>query len=706
MGKRKASSNKLVGDKRKHLKEQQDNQLSTGIFGQDVVTSEDDLVNDWDNVEQDYELRPRNTKDNGTEIVEGLPIKRGDGKLERVVRKMNKIDTSEAEISVDKEEKSEALVEPEDADNHNRLNGMSPRQVLIETKTEIADLATKLIENPEENIPCLIRLRKMTESRNFVTCQLSIMALIPVFKSLAPSYRIRPLSDTEKRQKVSKDIAQLRNFEQSLVANYVAYVNRLAQLAVVSFLNSQNDRKVALDEIKLGLLATKAACELCLSSLRNFNYRSEVITIICRRLNRTPSNDDDFNVFLKCLRTLESLLIDDQHNGDVTFDVCKLLCKSIRDKKFRVDESVINIFLSLSLLNDYDPNNNKNDEQKPKLKKKDRLHLSKKERKARKERKEIEEEMRKAEDAISAEEREKYQADVLKMLLSLYLEILKASSPGTLSKNSYAGELMAPVLEGLARFGNMANIDLLGDFLEVLREIMTDIILEHTLHETNDEDSGGMFNGKEVRSILLCVSTAFALVMNHSSVGKLPITIDLSKFISYLYVVLADLSLDTDLEFSSKTLRLVDPLSTSISADKPHVNVSTKAELLLRCLDFIFFRSRNGTVPRASSFIKRLYILSLQTPEKTSLAILKFVGKLTSRYGESLKGLWNTEERISGEGSYFLGIEKSDREVELERCNSGAATLWENVLLDKHYSQMVKDGSRTLFKNSRPHTRQ
>ena len=77
-----------------------------------------------------------------------------------------------------------------------------------------------------------------------------------------------------------------------------------------------------------------------------------------------------------------------------------------------------------------------------------------------------------------------------------------------------------------------------------------------------------------------------------------------------------------------------------------------------------------------------------------------------NRYGENIKGLWNTEERISGEGNYILGIERQnkDKDVELERSNSGAATLWENVLLDKHYSIMIKDGSRSLMKNSKANT--
>lgn len=716
-------------NKRKKAKQQQDALLSTGLFKSaqnNESGSESESNNmDWDNEEQDYELRPRNTNLE-KRMVEGLPIKRADGTIERTTRE-------EKEEEPEPEPESESDIESNEENDDNKDgeqdedSKLSPRERLTKIKEEIANLASKLIEDPEENILCLTRLRKMSESNNIVTCQLSIMALIPVFKSLAPGYQIRPLSDAEKREKVSKEISRLRTFEQSLVSNYKLYLNHLSKLSKISYSNSQNNKKISNDQIKKGQLASKAACELCLSSLRYFNFKSELFNIVIRRLNRKPNDPIDLEVFTKCLRVLETLLKEDEEHGEITFDIIRLLCKSIRDKKFRVDESVINIFLSLSLLEDYDPNNNKDDDnKKPKLKKKDRVHISKKERKARKERKEIDEELRKAEQAITVEERERFQAQVLKMLLALYLEILKNGSYTINSDKNEATLLMASVLEGLARFGQMANFDLLGDFLEVLREIMTDIIDEHSLANDNgipsvtanknnnnnnnddddddddDDDFGGLYNGQQLRTLLLCIVTSFALVLNHSTTGKLPMSIDLSKFITSLYVILADLSLDTDLEFSHKSLRLADPLSNSDIIEKPSVNVSTKAELLLRCLDCIFFRSRNGTLPRATAFTKRLYISILNTPEKTSLALLKFVGKLMSRYGEGFKGLWNTEERINGEGYYTLGIERSNVEVDIERCNSGAATLWENVLLDNHYSPMIRDGSRSLIKNSKP----
>ena len=699
MAKRKQKQQDI--EKRKKLKQEQDAQLSTGLFnkvGNESESEKEENQIDWENEEMDYELIPR--VNNSKKTVEALPIKKLDGTIERVVREVESDEEEEEEDEEEEDEEEDEQGDDDDDDDEDEDDGLTPEEKLLQTKAEISELANKLIEDPEENISCITRLRKMSESKNFITSQLAILALVNVFKSLAPSYKIRSLTEVEKKEKVSKDIARLRNFEQTLLINYKSYIDLLNKSSKISYSNSMNNNKITNDQLKRGNIALKAATELCMSSLKHFNYREELFTIIIKRLNKKPKHEKDLQIFTKSLRVLETLLKDDEEHGDITFDVIKIMTKSIKDKKFRVDESVINVFLSISLLEDYDPNNNKDDDDKLKLKKKDRIHLSKKERKARKERKLIEEEMRKAEQAITLQEREKYQEQVLKMILTLYLEILKAGTTAQIDgKKNEATLLMGSVLEGLSKFGQMSHLRLLGDFLEVLREIMGDIINEHSFNQDSDNE-GGLFTGKELRTILLCIATSFSLVLNHNSMGKLPMAVDLNKFVSTLYLILADLSLDPDLEFSYKTLRLADPMSNQI--EKPAVNVSTKAELLLRCLDFIFFRSKNGTIPRATAFIKRLYMLTLQTPEKTSLASLKFIGKLMNRYDEGIKGLWNTEERISGEGNYILGIERLNKDVDIERSNSDAATLWENVLLDKHYANLVKDGSRSLMKNSKP----
>lgn len=696
MGKRRVS--KTLDAKKKKLKDDLESDILTGIFTADKIGGDNIEPHDWENEEQEYEMRPQRTQ---KEVYEGLPIKGSDGRIKRVVmhKEERQEDEETEEETIPKEVGADEYGTREEKEKNDSEANLLPLERLRKIQEDVSELALKIMEDPEENIQCLTRLRKISESKNTVTCKLGIAALIPVFKSLAPSYRIRSLTEAEKKEKVSKEVARLRQFEQNFIHNYSLYVDLLAKLAKVSRLNSLNNKMTKEEDIQVGNLAAKAACELCISSLRFFNFRSQIFAIVIRRLNKVPSNTDDLEIFKMCLKTLETLLADDTA-GDISFDVTRILTKTIRDKEYRVDESVVNVFLSLSVLDDFAPSGEEEGEDY-KFKKKDRVHLSKKEKKIRKERKGIEKELKRAEQSITSKERERYQGEILKLLLFFYFELLRAGSLPESQASNNASHLTSSVLEGLSRYGRMANLELLGDFIQVLREIMVDVFQNNSLDSSASSGNEGIFSSLEVRKILLCIRTAFSLITSHRTVGRLPLTIDLSDFVAILYGVIVDVSIDCDIEFSHKTLRLADPSPrTFTSGFKPSVNFSTNAELLLRCLDFIFFHSNNGSALRAASFIKRLFIGLLETPEKTTLATLKFVTKLTSRYEESIKGLWNTEERIAGEGSYILGIEKPDREVQLERCNSGAATLWENVLLEKHYSPYVKEAASTIMKNS------
>lgn len=626
--------NRKAENRIKKQRSEEDAKLSQGLF------SNASKENDWDNEEQEYELQPRSLKAEST-VEEGLPIKRADGKIERVMRTKEIVEEPE-ELEEPEIEEPEEPEEPESEEEPLQINQL---------KEEVSEIAGKLIEDPEEHIGLLSRLRKMAESKNPITSRLSLLALVPIFKSIAPSYRIRPLSDTERREKVSKEVQRLRIFEEGLVSNYKSYIALLAELS-----------KNGVDKL-LERHCINAACELAVS-LRFFNFRTEVIAIIVRRAVRMNSGSEDAETFRKCISTLETLLSEDASSGDVSFDVVRTLSKSLRARKYRVDESVVNVLLSLSLLADYDPEGVQ--EEKEKLKKKDRVHLSKKERKNRKERKLIEEEMRKAEQAVSADERERYQAQVLRMLLSLYLDMLK----------SRPEQLMAPVLEGLARYGHMANLDLLGDFVEVLSEISTEILSEQ----------GQFMSSNHVRQVLLCVVTSFALYSTHSN--KV-VHLDLSRFVNTLYKMIPLVAFDADIEFSHRSLRLADPLTDK----KPSVNVSTKIELLLRALDSVFFLSKSGSSSRATAFAKRIYMSMLHVPEKSSIAMIKFAEKLMGRYSE-VAGLYATEDRVAN-GVFRIEVDDP------VGANADAATLWENTLLDRHYCPAVSQGVRAMLNKSK-----
>ncbi|SCU96941.1 LANO_0E14774g1_1 [Lachancea nothofagi CBS 11611] len=648
MGSKKRSQ-KAAEDRASKRRKEQDALLENGLFTREDVEDIDDSIpnkKSWDDEEQDYEMKPRNLGQS-QDHVEGLPIK-VKGKVERrMMLPEVKDDITKEEAKPDPEQ-SPAEIEEEEQPSVDTVESV------LKLKEELAELVENLMEDAEENIGSLTRLRKMAQSKNSNTCKFSMLALIPVFKSIIPSYKIRPLSDLEKRERVTKEVAKQRNFEEMLVHNYKEYVDLLGVLAKTP--NGADPIQVS-----LGNLATSAAVEL-LPTASQFNFSSEVFTILIRRICKPNPLADP--IYTNMVKAIETLLSDDDE-GRISFDIVRILSKTIKTRSYMVEESALNILLSLEVLQDYDPNTKVDGPSKMKVKKKDRVHISKKQRKVRKEMKKVEEEMRRAEETVFAEERERNQAELLKLTLSLYLNILK-------NNNS---QLIGAVLEGLSKYGHMSNFDLLGDFLEVMRELIA----------TSELDN---LSSTETRKVLLCIVTAFSLVCRHS---EMKVNMDLSSFVDALYAIIPNLSLDADIEYSHKTLRLADPLNSEYC--KPSVNVSTKAELLLRALDYVFFRSKSGTKTRAAAFTKRLYIAMSSTPEKTGVALLKFLDKLMSKYPE-VGGLYSTEDRI-GNGAFQLEAETP------ARSNAEAATIWENSLLLKHYSPLVVKGTKSMLEKSR-----
>ena len=57
--------------------------------------------------------------------------------------------------------------------------------------------------------------------------KLALLSQLAVFKDIIPGYRIRPLTDKEKAEKVSQLVQRTRDFEQGLVNVYQAYLRIL-----------------------------------------------------------------------------------------------------------------------------------------------------------------------------------------------------------------------------------------------------------------------------------------------------------------------------------------------------------------------------------------------------------------------------------------------------------------------------------------------
>ena len=83
----------------------------------------------------------------------------------------------------------------------------------------------------ENNIGKLRELRELCNCKDAEVAssvsKLAMVSLTMVFKDIIPGYRIRPLSEKEKSTTVSKEVKQVRNFEQGLLANYQAFLQHL-----------------------------------------------------------------------------------------------------------------------------------------------------------------------------------------------------------------------------------------------------------------------------------------------------------------------------------------------------------------------------------------------------------------------------------------------------------------------------------------------
>jgi nucleolar complex protein 3 len=150
--------------------------------------------------------------------------------------------------------------------------------------------------------------------------------------------------------------------------------------------------------------------------------------------------------FTKARTTIEEIFRTDEE-GTVSFEAVQMLSKMFKAKHYRIDESVLNTFLSLRLLSELDARASTDSVDNPnrKRKKKEREFRTKKARKLEKEKKEVEREMKEADATVSYEEREKRQSETLKLVFVTYFKILKDRPPG----------LMAATLEGLAKYASI-----------------------------------------------------------------------------------------------------------------------------------------------------------------------------------------------------------------------------------------------------------
>ncbi|KAG6212843.1 hypothetical protein E4U35_000065 [Claviceps purpurea] len=643
------------------------------------------------NLEQDYENRPRKGKKAAKESSR-LPLKTADGRLEL----LKGLDPEEdaASIASDTEwleGRDDAAGSDLDYDQENEDEGEREPQIpesqkILEAQEELAKAAMLLNENPEENISGLKTMAKIGESKITTIRMLALMTQMAVYKDIIPGYRIRPQSEEDAaREKLSKEVRGLRQFEQALVAGYQAYIKELAQCA-------RSQTSPVRGGQSLSNVAVTCACTL-LTSVPHFNFRTELLRIVVGKLSRKVLNQDG----AKAIEALETLFRDDEE-GRPSLEAVSLVTKMMRAKEFAVSENVLNLFLSLRLLSEFSGKASQHHVEQTApttVKKHKRVFRTKKERKSVKEQKGLQKDMDLADALVSHEERERMQSETLKLVFATYFRILKQRSP----------HLMGAVLEGLAKYAHLINQDFFGDLLEALKDLIrhSDDDAENGSAEDDDENTAQPANQNDddddddeasirnlTREALLCTVTAYALLAGQDAhKSRNDLHLDLSYFTTHLFRSLLPLSVQPDLE----NTRLKSHASSSTSTTSK-INVQTTTVLLLRSLTGILlphYNIRQVAPLRLAAFTKQLMTASLQLPEKSAQAVLALLNDIAHAHGKKINSLWNTEER-KGNGR-FNALSES-----VEGSNPFATTVWEGELLRKHYSPKVREGAKMLEK--------
>ncbi|RKF79312.1 Nucleolar complex-associated protein 3 [Golovinomyces cichoracearum] len=663
----------VVTKKRKLLDRfKEDNNLFSPIAG--IITEGNTVIqaSHW-NLEQDYETKPRKSRKAEKENKR-LPIKTAEGLVQQIpgLDELSEEDESEQELlNVDRSKtEDETLV----------TKAQVPlKEEILGAQEELAKTALFLRDNdPEEHLGAFKTLAQIGQSPHPQIKKLALLTQLAVYKDIIPGYRIRPISEEDRTTKVSKEVKKLRAYEQALVAGYQKYVTELSKLADSPI---EGDKKPSLASV-----AISCACTL-LISVPHFNFRGELVKILVGKLSSKKIDAD----FVKCRETIEKLFQEDEEGGN-SLDVVTHLAKMMKQKGYRVDESVMNLFLHLRLLIEFSSKGSTNhiDRTKKvefkgnKLKDK-KVFRTKKEKKLMRERKVVEQEMKAADAVVSHEERDRIQAETLKQVFLIYFRVLKQKS----------SNLTGAVLEGLASYAHLINQDFFGDLLEALKDLIGHKKL--TADMEIDELDGIEVRRNMTREALLCIITAFVLLEGQEAAkAKGSLNLDLNFFVTHLYASLYTLSLDPNIELNSKSLHISDPKEhVWLPSTTSKINFQTTTVLLLRSISSILLpplAARAVPPLRIAAFTKQLMTSCLQLPEKSCISIVTLIGKITKFHEKKIASLWNTEERL-GDGIFDA------LNTELEGSNPFAATVWEGELLRKHFSPAVRNGVKLIEKN-------
>lgn len=559
--------------------------------------------------------------------------------------------------------KTKKAEEEEDDDDMLELKMFVKRQQEVTAmKEKIAKLATSVLEDPEKNMKKLRELHELMEYDDVTVRKLVIISELKIFNDIIPSYRI--VTGADVGVNLSKDVKKLREFESAILDCYQAYLTTLGDLIyqtreILKAIGEQQGQQRAGEGqqrhqkkkifksygkwkastvdisgmtpqgiealLGLGRVAAKAMGELLIQH-HHFNFRANLIMALVPVLN---TSDVELS---KIISDSFRRLFQSDGKGASSLEVARTISQLVKKKEFYVRPIVVEVLKSLRLRKPLEEGDSIFSVGKPggagKEKKK---HMSRKEQKDAKKDKVVEKELKETEAVESKQDRDLIQTETLKVVFLLYFKILK---------NTKRSPLLPVVLEAMAHFSHLINLELLLNLVEVLKDVIADklIPLESSMHT---------------------VITAFQAIKLQGD----SLTVDLKDFYTHFYP-------------------LLEPSMASPS------RYSILLPLVIRSLELMILHRRVLALDRVAAYAKRILTLSLHLPPQCVLAVLIVLNLIYRKYPKTQQML---DTEISGMGHYMPEV------ADPEHCNAFAATAWEFSLLTEHVHPSVTNLAKMIL---------
>lgn len=380
-------------------------------------------------VEQDYERRPRASKEDGPAAGrELLPVREG-GKWQRR--------TAPAPKGEPQTKKGKQRAKARAQASAAAAAGSAPAAELSlsQKRATIAKLSAQLLHSPHKNIGLLKELHELA-SRDVspATRRMAALSCVAVLRDLIPAYRIRLPTDKELAMQVSSEVEALRAYERQLLRGHEAAVGLLR-----GWLRGGEQQQ---------RLAAVRGLAALLEKGRDFNGVDQLIGGLVPSCN--SADDEERAVACGALTELFGADV----AGEATLLAVRSMAALLKTSSFSVHPSMLECWLSLRL--------DASAAAAAASAEKERFGA----RKGKKRRRGIDPVAREL--AAASGDRGDVglkSAAVLEQLFVSYARVVKAR-PG--------GPLMPLVLRGIAKFAHCVNVELLLDLVSNLRTILRD----------------------------------------------------------------------------------------------------------------------------------------------------------------------------------------------------------------------------------------